>query len=196
MSVQFCLILLALSSLTAASDPDCDELRKPLEDRSRVVGKWIFQAGSSDNKNLLTQLRVLNSSWIELSRIPDSDDMTLHWADKVNGKCLHGTINSTFSENSTKVTFHFNSSIHEHVGKHLVTCPDCIVWTDTTTSQSGNGETTKGRNIYLFTRTGVVDASDLENFKKQAACLNFPPEFHFGETTDLCTGENAKEEEE
>lgn len=36
MSVQVCLALLALSSLTAASDPDCEELLKPLEDRSRV----------------------------------------------------------------------------------------------------------------------------------------------------------------
>lgn len=36
MFVQVCLALLALSSLTAASNPDCEELRKPLEDRNRV----------------------------------------------------------------------------------------------------------------------------------------------------------------
>lgn len=36
MSVQFCLVLLALSSLTAASDPDCDKLLKPLEDQNLV----------------------------------------------------------------------------------------------------------------------------------------------------------------
>lgn len=32
-------------------------------------------------------------------------------------------------------------------------------------------------------KTGKLDLPDMEVFKKQAACLNFPPEFHFGEST-------------
>ncbi|XP_044053682.1 uncharacterized protein LOC122876877 [Siniperca chuatsi] len=200
MSVHFCLALLALSSLTAASDPDCEELLKPLEDRSRISGKWIFHAGTSDNKELLKELKTINSSWIELSPITDSDDMTLHWGDKMDGKCHHGGVNSTFLGNSTKVTFYFNSSNHEHVGKHLVTCPDCILWTDTSVME-GNGETRKGRNLYLFTKSGKLDPAHLEVFRRQATCLNFPPEFHFGETKDLCPDEkvaatDAKEEEQ
>lgn len=32
-------------------------------------------------------------------------------------------------------------------------------------------------------KTGALDASHLEEFKKQASCLNFTADFHFGETT-------------
>lgn len=200
MSVLFCLALLALSSLTAASDPDCEELIKLLEDRSRLAGKWIFYAGTSDNNELLQELGMINSSWIELSDISGSDDMTLRWGDRMrDGKCHYGSVNSTFTGNSTKVTFHINSSTHEHVGKHLVTCPDCIMWTDSSVSEMKNGETRKGKNLYLFTKSGTMDAAHLEVFKKQAACLNFPPDFKFGENTDLCPNEkpaDAKEEEQ
>ncbi|XP_054467452.1 uncharacterized protein LOC129101600 [Anoplopoma fimbria] len=187
MPVQFCLALLALSYLTAASDPGCEELLKPLEDRSQVSGRWIFHAGTSNNEKLLKALRTINSSLIELASLPDSDDMTLRWGDRIGGICHAGGVNFTFSQNSTKVTLNFNASDHEHVGKHLVSCPDCLVWTDTTVS---HGEATTGKTLYIFTKTGKLDDSHLEVFKKQAACLNFPAEFHFGESTDICPFEN------
>lgn len=198
MSVQLCLALLALSSLTAASDsPDCEKLLQPLEDRSQISGKWIFHAGTSDNSELLKELKTVNNSWIELSPIADSDDFTLHWGDKrLDGNCDYGTVNSSFSVNSTKVTFHFNSSTHEHVGKHLKTCPDCILWIDTSVMETASKETIKGRNLYLFTKSGTLDASDLEVFKKQAECLNFPSDFHFGEGTDLCSEASDEKEGE
>uniref|UniRef100_A0A3Q1AN77 Apolipoprotein M n=1 Tax=Amphiprion ocellaris TaxID=80972 RepID=A0A3Q1AN77_AMPOC len=185
MSVQFCLALLALSSLTAASDPGCEELLKILEDRSKLHGKWIYYAGVSATEGI-NYLKSIQSSWIELSPIPDSDDMTLRYGDKMDGKCVYGSVNATFSGNSTAVTFYYNSTTHEHVGKHLVTCPDCILWTD---NSVGSGETKRGRNIYIFTKSGTLDASQLEVFKKQAQCLDFPTDIHFGENKDLCPDE-------
>lgn len=197
MSVHLCLALLALSSLTAASEPDCEELIKPLEDRSAVYGKWIFHAGISDHEELQKELQGINSSWIEISPTPDSDDFSLRWGDKIGEKCHHGSVNSTFSGNSTKVTFYYNSTTHEHVGKHLVSCPDCIVWVDSSVTQGANGETRKGRNLYLFAKSGTLKASHLETFKNQAACLNFSSDFHFGDTTNLCPdATDAKEEEQ
>ncbi|KAK5871354.1 hypothetical protein PBY51_004239 [Eleginops maclovinus] len=190
MSVQFCLALLALSSLTAASDPECEDLLKPLEDRSRVAGKWIFHSGVSDNGELMSELKNVNSSWIKLTPIPGSGDMTLRWGDKVDGKCFYGGVNSTFTGNGTKVTFHFNATDHEHIGKHLVSCADCILWTDTTVTL-GQEHTRRGRNLYLFTKTGKLDDSDLEVVKKQVACLNFPPELFFGDIRDLCPENEA-----
>lgn len=197
MSVKFGLALLALSYLTAASDPDCEELIKPLEDRNQVTGKWIFHVGTSDTEEHLNELRTMNSSGIEISPIPGSDDMTLRWGDRMDGKCHTGSVNSTFTGNSTKVTFHFNASDHEHVGMHLVACPDCMLWTDTVIKAGGGNS----KNLYLFTRTGKLDDPYLEVFKKQAACLNFPLGFHFGEITDMCPYEKAaatdvKEEEQ
>ncbi|XP_041855603.1 uncharacterized protein LOC121649107 [Melanotaenia boesemani] len=188
MSVQLCLALLALSSLTAASDPDCDELTKPLEDRSKIHGKWIFHVGTSDSEEQLKAMKSIYSSWMELSPLPGSDEFSLRYGDKYDGKCYYGTVNSTTSGNSVKVTFYFNSSACEHVGKHLVTCPDCAVWTDETTSEV-NGETKRSKSIYLFTRTGKLDPSHLEDFKKQAECLDFSSEFHYPETTNLCPDE-------
>ncbi|XP_070690647.1 uncharacterized protein [Pempheris klunzingeri] len=200
MSVQFCLALLALSSLTAASDPDCEELLKPLEDRSQVYGKWIWHAGISDNKMTMEELKLINSSWIDFTPIPDSDDMTLHWADKTNDGCHYGTLNTTFLGNYSQMIFNYNNTSHKVVGRHLVTCPNCTVWTDSTESESKQGSK-KSRNIYIFTKTGALDASHFEVFKKQAACLNFPPEFHFSGSTGLCpdtraAATDAKKEEQ
>ncbi|CAB1438415.1 unnamed protein product [Pleuronectes platessa] len=163
MSAHFCLALLALCSLTTASDPECAELLKPLEERSQVSGKWIFHIGTSDNEEFLKDLKDFNSSRIEVSPIPDSDNMTLRWMDRIH--------------------------THEQAGKHLQTCTGCILW---------SGETKQGRHLFLFTaaKSGKLDDADLDVFKKQAACLNFPAEFHFSETIDLCPEEEEEEEEE
>ncbi|XP_078141494.1 uncharacterized protein LOC144539632 [Centroberyx gerrardi] len=189
MAVQLVLALLALCTLSAASsEPNCEELVKPLQDRSPIFGKWIFHAGTSDNEEFLKGLKTIKNSWIHLAAINNSDAMNLRWGDKIDGKCIEAEVNSTFAGNSTMVTFNFNGSSSDHVGKYLETCPDCILWTDKSETVT-NGETKKGRNLFLFTKTGKVEASQLEVFKKQAACLNFPSEFHFGEDTDLCPDE-------
>lgn len=193
MSVRFYVALLALSSLAAAADPDCEELVKTLEDRSQLPGKWIFYAGTSDNEVKLNELKTINSSWIELSLIPDTNDMTLGWGDRVGEKCVTGVVNTTFSGNTTSVTFNYNGSSHEHVGRNLVACPDCTVWVDTSET---TGKTGQSRNLYIFTKTGTLDAAHLEVFKKQAACLKFPSDFHFGGNTDLCPSADVKEEEQ
>ncbi|KAI4819975.1 hypothetical protein KUCAC02_027975 [Chaenocephalus aceratus] len=201
MSVQFCLALLALSSLTAASDPVCEDLLKPLEDRSRVAGKWIFHAGVSDTEDLMSVLKTLNSSWIKLTPIPGSEVvMTLRWGDKINGKCLYGSVNYTFSVNDTQGTFNFNGTDHGHIRTQLQSCTDCILWSDTTI-RPGKEEVIAGRSLYIFTKTGKLDDLDLEVVKQHAACLKFPPEFFFGDITDLCPEEEpaateVKEEEQ
>ncbi|CAK6970491.1 uncharacterized protein LOC128365141 isoform X3 [Scomber scombrus] len=189
MSAQFCVALLALSSLTAASDPDCEELLKPLEDRSQVSGKWIYRVGTSTSEEVLRELQTLSSSWIEYIPILGSDEMTMRWAEKVDGKCILGSVNTTSSENSTTVIFRYNGTDYEDVGKYLKTCTDCVLWTGNTMSSATNGETKTSRNLFLFTKSGKLDDDDLEVFKKQAACLNFAANFHFAGITDLCPDE-------
>uniref|UniRef100_A0A087YK31 Uncharacterized LOC103142974 n=1 Tax=Poecilia formosa TaxID=48698 RepID=A0A087YK31_POEFO len=188
MFVQFCFALLALSSLTAASDPGCDELIKPLEDRSKVYGKWIFYAATSDNEEELNSYKITSSSWSKVSPIPDSDEFIMHYVDKIDGNCVYGSANSSTSGNSTKVVFYYNSTTYEHIGRFLETCADCVLWVDDAVAEV-NGETRKSKNLYIFTKTGKLDGSDLEVFKKQAKCLNLLPDFYFLETTDLCLEE-------
>uniref|UniRef100_A0A3B3UTJ6 Uncharacterized LOC106953429 n=1 Tax=Poecilia latipinna TaxID=48699 RepID=A0A3B3UTJ6_9TELE len=178
MFVQFCFALLALSSLTAASDPGCDELIKPLEDRSKIYGKWVLHAGASDSEQNLNAKKIVNSSWVKLATIPDSDEFSLHYMDKMY----------ITSGNATKVIFYYNSTTYEHIGRFLETCADCVLWVDDAVAEV-NGETRKSKNLYIFTKTGKLDGSDLEVFKKQAKCLNLLPDFYFLETTDLCLEE-------
>jgi len=192
MNVQFCAALLALCSLTAAVDPDCEELVKPVEDRSRLSGRWILYAGTTDSRETMAFLETINSSWIELSVTPDGDNMTLAWGDKMNGSCLYGNVKCVLLGNSTQVTFNYNSSTRVHVGQHLKTCPDCVVWTGTVMEG-----TREARSLYIFTKNGTLDASDFEVFKKQTACLNLQPDYHFAEATDLCPdAPDAKEREQ
>ncbi|XP_005804036.2 uncharacterized protein LOC102228820 [Xiphophorus maculatus] len=188
MFVHFCFALLALSSLTAASDPGCDELIKPLEDRSKIYGQWVLHAGASDSEQNLNAKKIVNSSWIKLATIPDSDEFSLHYMDKIEGKCVCGALNSSTSGNMTKIIFYYNSTTYEHIGHFLETCADCALWVDDAVAEV-NGETRKSKNLYIFTKTGKLDGSDLEVFKKQAKCLNLLPDLYFLETTDLCAEE-------
>ncbi|KAK5619788.1 hypothetical protein CRENBAI_007314 [Crenichthys baileyi] len=188
MFVQFCFALLALYSLAAASDPGCDELIKPLEDCSKIYGQWVLHALASNGERNLKAKEILNSFWVKLAAIPDSDEFSMHYMEKIEGKCVCGTLNSSTSGNATKVIFYYNSTTHEHIGRFLETCADCMLWTDDSVAK-GNGETRKSRNLYIFSKTGKLDASDLEVFKKQAKCLNLLPNFYFLETTDLCPEE-------
>ncbi|XP_008417094.1 uncharacterized protein LOC103470433 [Poecilia reticulata] len=189
MFVQLCFALLALSSLTTASDPGCDELIKPLQDRSKVYGKWIFYAATSDNEEELNLNKITSSSRSKVSPIPDSDEFIMHYVDKIEGNCVYGSANSSTSGNSTKVVFHFNSTAFVHVGNYLETCAECALWSDEALTEV-NGAVRKSRNLYLFTKTGKLDPSDQETLKKQAKCLNLLPDFYFPETTNLCPEES------
>uniref|UniRef100_A0A3Q2EHY2 Apolipoprotein M n=1 Tax=Cyprinodon variegatus TaxID=28743 RepID=A0A3Q2EHY2_CYPVA len=185
MFAQFCFAFLAISSLAAASDQGCDELIKPLEDRSKVYGKWITYAIASDSEENLKAYAISTSSWAKMSPIPDSDEFTIHYVDRIEGKCVHGTANSSTSGNTTTVVFHFNSTDYECVGRYLKTCAECVLWSDEQMKEF-DGKVKKTNNLVLFTKTGKLDESDKEIFKKQAKCLNLLPDFYFSETTDLC----------
>ncbi|XP_058492202.1 uncharacterized protein LOC131463996 [Solea solea] len=184
---RLCLALLALSSLAAASDPGCEELVKPLEDRSKISGKWIFHVGGADTEEYLKNLKYFHSSWIDIPTVL-SDNMTIRFADRHEEKCLYGHANFSNEGNNTKLTFHFNSTSHDHVGMLLVSCADCLLWIENTESKK-NGEINMGRQFYLFTKSGDLAESDLAFFMKQAACLNVLPDFYFAETKDLCPDE-------
>ncbi|KAM9743111.1 uncharacterized protein ACNS7B_010728 [Menidia menidia] len=193
MFVHLCLALLALSSLSAASEPDCDEHIKPLEDQSKIYGKWIFQILASDNEQLLKEIKISNSSWSTVFSTPESNDISMTYADRIDGKCVYGNASSTPSGNLTKLTFLFNSTSYEHFGRYLETCPDCVLWMDEAVSEA-NGEQTKTKGLYLFTKTGKLDDSQLEVFKKQAECLNIKLDFYFPDTTDLCPEVKTEEQ--
>ncbi|XP_077376662.1 uncharacterized protein LOC144018429 [Festucalex cinctus] len=183
MFVHFCFGLLALASLTASSDPSCEELVVPLDDRNQISGKWIFYVGTSDTKEFLDELKTVSSSWIDLSPVPHSDNFTMSWRDKIEGKCSFGNVTATFPSSSANVQSHFSTSDRTYAETYLKTCPDCLLLINNMVSKTPD---LKGRYLYLFTKSETLDDAHLEVFKKQAACLNFTRDLHFGNGTNLC----------
>ncbi|XP_038559938.1 uncharacterized protein LOC119891976 [Micropterus salmoides] len=185
MAAQLVVALLALTSLGAASELDCKELVKPLvlDSHSPIYGKWVLHVGSWDQHGLRSDLVSVKSSWVEMSPSSDSGVITIHWADRLyEDKCLQGVANATISGMTSHAKFNINGHTSYHDGKYYETCSDCLLSEDTTVLPDGKS---KGRYLFLFTRTGTLEPSELETFKKQAECLKFLPEFHFL-GTDLC----------
>ncbi|CAK6970494.1 uncharacterized protein LOC128365140 [Scomber scombrus] len=185
MAAQLVVALLAVTSLGAASELDCKELIKPLvlDSHSPIYGKWVLHVGSWDELGLKNDLVSVNSSWVELSESADSGVINIYWADRLNeDKCLQGVANATISGITSHTTLNINGHTSYHDGKYYETCSNCLLSEDTTLLPDGKS---KGRYLFLFTRTGKLEPSELETFKKQAECLNFSPEYHFG-GADLC----------
>ncbi|XP_054630792.1 uncharacterized protein LOC129180386 [Dunckerocampus dactyliophorus] len=186
MSAQLLVVLLAFTALCAASsEPDCKDLVKPLllDDHSPVFGKWVLHVGSWDEPGLKSDLVVVNTSWIELSPSSQTGVISLYWADRLtDDKCLQGSADVTVTGMTSHATFNINNHTSYHEGKYYETCADCLFSEDTTLLPDGKS---LGRYLFLFTRTGQLEPSELETFKKQAACLNFPAEYYFM-GTNLC----------
>ncbi|KAK5871355.1 hypothetical protein PBY51_004240 [Eleginops maclovinus] len=187
MAAQLVVALLAFTSLSAASELDCKELVKPLvlDSHSPIYGKWVLHVGTWDQPGLKSDLVSVNSSWLDLSASSDSGVMTIYWSDRLEEKCLQGIANATVSGMTSHTTFNINGHTSYHDGKYYETCSDCLLSEDTTLLPDGKS---KGRYLFLFTRTGALESSELETFKKQAECLQFLPEYYFG-GTDLCPDE-------
>ncbi|XP_061841802.1 uncharacterized protein [Nerophis lumbriciformis] len=180
--------LVAVASLTAASDPTCEELVVSLEDRNLVSGKWIFYAGTSDNQDFLNELEKGINLWVHFSLShPDSDNIPVRWGHKEVGKCTYENLTSTYSRGVATVETQYSLNAEEHSEKYLKSCPDCLLLVDHMTVKLPNLRSPmKGRLLLLLTRTGTLDDAQLEVFKKQAACLNFTKKLHFADNTELC----------
>ncbi|XP_061906894.1 uncharacterized protein LOC133652307 [Entelurus aequoreus] len=194
MSAQLVVVLLALTSLCAAASPehDCKDLVKPLllDNHSPIFGKWVLHVGSWDTPGLKNDLVVVNTSWIELSASSRSDIISLYWGDRLNeGRCLQGSADVTVTGMTSNATYNINNHTSYHEGKYYETCAECLLSEDTTLLPDGKS---LGRYLFLFTRTGKLGPSELETFKKQADCLNFPDEYYFM-GTNLCP-DNRKTE--
>uniref|UniRef100_A0AAQ5YH28 Apolipoprotein M n=1 Tax=Amphiprion ocellaris TaxID=80972 RepID=A0AAQ5YH28_AMPOC len=188
MALAVVVFLFTLTSLSAASAPDCKDLIKPFmpEDPKLVFGKWVYVMGAGDPKTYHNALASLKSSWIDLSPTSNNLIVTLRWGDHCFDRCILGEVNATISRIATT----FRKNLSDHKGHILQTCSDCLLWTDTFRNRD-----VIGRYIMQFTRTGKIDPKDVEIFKKQAGCLNFPENFHsYDGKTELCPDDKESTE--
>ncbi|XP_077418162.1 uncharacterized protein LOC144049272 [Vanacampus margaritifer] len=194
MLVHFCLCLLALSFLTSASAPTCEEILAPPKDWNLVPGRWILYAGLSDYEKYMNEHKKTNSSWMDFSPVPNTANVTVKWGNKIAGLCFHGTAISSYSNSSANVEFVFYTCDLAHYGKHLKTCPDCLLWIDETVITIPGEEPVRAKNVFLMTKSGRLDDDNLAIFKKQLTCLNFTQDFHVFDTSDLCPEETTFQE--
>ncbi|CAL9708251.1 unnamed protein product [Knipowitschia caucasica] len=180
MTPQLYVFLLALAFLRATAEPECQNLVKPLvlDSHSPIYGKWVLHVASWDKEELKDDLFSVKASLVELSAHADNEHLTVYWADRMrkDDSCLQGLTNATVSGLTTHATFNINGHTSYHEGKYYETCADCLLSEDTTLLPDG---TSKGRYLFLFTRSGKLESSHLETYKKQAKCLQFPEEFFF-----------------
>jgi len=174
---------------TQEDDP-CKDLVKPLvlDSHSPIYGKWVLVSGAWDKPGLKNDLSTVRSSWVELSASEEEGVLTIYWADRLKqenkeDQCLQGIANGTVSGTSSHTTFNINGHTSYHEGKYYETCSDCLLSEDTTLLPDGE---TKGRYLFLFTRTGQLEAAELETFKKQAECMKMYPEYYTGPDGELC----------
>lgn len=181
-------VLLVVTSLSTASSPGCEDLVKPFmpDDPEMIMGKWIYVMGAGDPSPYHKALESLKSSWIELTPTPVSQTVTLRWGDYCFGRCIQGEVNATVSGLATT----FRKNLSDHKGHVLQTCSDCLLWTDTFRNKD-----VTGRYVLQFTRTGKIDPNDVEIFKKQLQCLNFPENFHsYDGKRELCPDDKESTE--
>jgi len=187
--------LLALHATLGASQSQdqCKDLLKPLviDSQSPIYGKWVWSAGAWNKPGLKNAVSTVKSSWVELSPTADQGVITIRWADRLKQEdkedlCLPGGSDMSVSGSSYQTTLNIMGQTSTHEGRYYETCADCLLNEDTTLLPNGE---IKERYLLLFTRTGQLDAAELEKFKKQAECLKMYPEYHITGTGDLCPDE-------
>ncbi|CAL1585768.1 unnamed protein product [Knipowitschia caucasica] len=180
MAPQLYVFLLVLAFLRATAEPECQNLVKPLvlDRHSPIYGKWVLHVASWDKEELKDGLFSLKATMMEVSAHADNEHLTVYWVDRMrkDDSCLQGLINSTVSGQTVRGAYNNNGHTIYREGKFYETCADCLLSEDTICGPDG---TSMGRFLFLFTRSGKLEPSHLETYKKQAKCLEFPEEFFF-----------------
>ncbi|CAI5637034.1 unnamed protein product [Oreochromis niloticus] len=135
---------------------------------------------------VLTDSRVFDSSSFDVISVNGPNAFSQRRVHRLLSNAS-GFTRSGRAELSSKTSNNINGHTSYHDGKYYETCSNCLLSEDTTLLPDGKS---KGRYFFLFTRTGALEASELETFKNQAECLKFPSEYHFT-SKDLCPDDRA-----
>ncbi|KAM9839064.1 uncharacterized protein ACBR49_017730 [Aulostomus maculatus] len=183
---------------SAPTPEECQQLVTPLSlaDPSMLYGRMNFIMGYADDEVFKAILKLTDSSWIETMPSADGEVQMIE-RNKINGTCIRATVNVTISDNrgTTSLT-NVTSSFHA-----LPACDDCLVLSINCTVKNllnllkmmkikptAEADEVNAQVIYLFAKKETLKDSDLEQFKKQAACLGFSgdPNFHYDPKKGFC----------
>uniref|UniRef100_UPI003AAA2B50 uncharacterized protein n=1 Tax=Centroberyx gerrardi TaxID=166262 RepID=UPI003AAA2B50 len=176
-SVYFLIAGLYLSS-SAPTPEDCQRLVKPLplDDLTKMHGRWNFITGFTDHEMFDAILKTVDSSWILVKPSPSSNN-TLIMAEEnlINGKCNSSTAIMTVAGDTVHVAHEDNTNSSFQM---LPACAECQLLLINSTVKEVDAPI---RSLYMLGRSSALEESHLETFRQQAECLGFsqPPNFHY-----------------
>ncbi|KAG8003797.1 Ras-related protein Rab-33B [Nibea albiflora] len=169
----FASVLVSLLSFSSAA-PTADNCSQPLtvKELDKILGKWVFIEGVSNNDLFDSVLMNTESLWIKIKTTADNRTLVLEQANRLvpqphlqqEDRCLQFAPNLTFI-NDEIIDVHLKVAATNH--RFLHSCSDCLLMY---TYTNENNYT----SLYLFGRNTTLEASDMETFRKQATCFQFP----------------------
>ncbi|XP_030004110.1 uncharacterized protein LOC115428969 [Sphaeramia orbicularis] len=179
--VQVAVFVLGLLSVGhSAPVTSCETLTQQLDVPTidPLLGKWIYQADVTTvpGSKLLTKLLVKNV-WAEVTKANESNSINTFHAQRTLGRCFSLNIKQTLKNNTLFMSYPYEAS--QILLK--TSCPDCLVFLGNF-SMRGNSY----RGLQLISRRRTLTPAEVEEFKKQAECLNLPAPVFIDAETDLC----------
>nr|XP_012771894.2 uncharacterized protein LOC105940653 [Maylandia zebra] len=164
--VHVAVAVLGLLSLGhSAPVTSCENLIQPREIHgNQLVGKWtqIAESTGIPGSKMLTKMLV-ETAWMNITAANEANTFNNLHIQKMMGMCF------TLKTNMTLVNNTFNMVHNYQYSAFLLNtgCPDCLV----IYSNNTVGRTTV-KDLQLLSRRVKVSAAELEEFTKQAECLN------------------------
>ncbi|XP_035992743.1 uncharacterized protein LOC105923171 [Fundulus heteroclitus] len=167
--IHVAVVLFSLLSLgQSAPATNCDILTQPIQlsGRDQLLGRWNYMAESTDLPGYTELSKMFTATvWRNLTAAAEENVITSIQYQKMFGLCYTYSYNMTLENNALVLvhpypptTFHLNTG-----------CPDCmVVYSNYTIGKSSF------RSLQLLSRRSQVSAAELEEYKKQAECLNLP----------------------
>ncbi|XP_061840517.1 uncharacterized protein [Nerophis lumbriciformis] len=168
---MFFFILAAVLVAAGQSAPlgHCDTLTQKLQiqGRDQFLGRWTMAAASTNIGGLVAITTTwLDTLWLKITPANESDAFYVFHVQKMLGSCYSTTYKMTLANNALATVQPLPAS-----GALLMTsCADCMVMqSNYTIGGSPYSE------VLLLTRRAKVSTAEMEEFKRQVACLNLLP---------------------
>ncbi|XP_057698462.1 uncharacterized protein LOC130919860 [Corythoichthys intestinalis] len=179
------LIIVAALLPTGFSAPlaDCDKLTQVMQIQGleQFFGSWIYTAESTNmpRAQFLTE-KFVDNVWRFIYPANESNSFHVFQAQKMLGRCFNVTSKYTL----------FNNILHMELEERPMVVKQVLMRTNSSSCILLLSNYTIGINTYrglqLLSRRPKLWRTEIEELKKQAACLNLPSPTFLHPKTDVC----------
>ncbi|XP_028312934.1 uncharacterized protein LOC114469546 [Gouania willdenowi] len=156
-----------LSSAQSAPVTSCETLTKHDDIiRDQLLGKWILIGETTDKDETLSMIRSLvDTVFWNITETDTTDGLQIFHHQKTSGVCASLQMVATVKNKTLTMDYPYPATSV----KLTSSCPDCLILYSTNII---GGSTIK--EIQFLSRRNTVSTEELDEFKKQAHCLNLP----------------------